>query len=267
MIRPFVAARAVAGGLDWSALTGSQVNAFVRHACQKRSRGSASLLIVALRSLLNYLHVEGLLARPRAETVPAVAYSRLAGLPRSLPPRDVERMLAACDRRTPAGRRDFAMLTLLARLGLRAGEVRTLELDDIDWRAGEFRVRGKGNRRERLPLPREVGRAIATYLRRGRPEAAQGRTVFVRVRAPHRPLTSGGVTRAVASAALRVGLTGVTAHWLRHTLATEMIRAGASLPEIAQVLRHRRLVTTAIYAKVDREGLRQLARTWPGDMP
>lgn len=267
MVRPFVAARAAAGGLDWPALTGEQVNAFIRRACRKRSRGSASLLVVALRSLLNYLHLEGLLARPLAETVPAVACSRLAGLPRSLPSRDVERMLAVCDRRTPAGRRDFAMLMLLARLGLRAGEVRTLELGDIDWRAGELRVRGKGNRSERLPLPREVGQAIAAYLRRGRPESAQGRTVFVRVHAPHRPLSSGGVTEAVASAALRIGLTGVTAHRLRHTLATEMIRAGASLPEIAQVLRHRRLVSTAIYAKVDREGLRQLARAWPGDMP
>lgn len=267
MVRPFVAARATADGLDWTGLTGAEINAFVCRACRHRSRGSASLLVVALRSLLNYLHLEGFLARSLAQAVPTVACSRLAGLPRSLQPGEVERLLAACDRHIPAGRRDFAMLMLLAHLGLRAGEVRTLRLDDIDWRGGQFSVRGKANRTERLPLPPTVGRAIVAYLRSGRPASAQGRTVFVRLRAPHRPLSSTGVTRAVASAAARAGLSGVTAHRLRHTLATRMVRSGASLADVAQVLRHRRLLTTAIYAKVDRENLSRLARVWPGDLP
>lgn len=267
LLRPFVATRTTPEGLDWASLTGADVNAFVRRACRDRSRGTASLLAVAVRSLLRYLHVEGLLARSLAETVPAVACSRLAGLPRHLERDEVERLLGACDRRTHAGRRDFAMLMLLAHLGLRAGEVRALRLDDIDWRAGELSVRGKGNRTERLPLPAGVGRAVAAYLRGGRPQSAQGRAVFVRLHAPHGPLSSTAVTNAASRAAARAGLGHVTAHRLRHTLATRMVRAGASLPEVAQVLRHRRLVTTAIYAKVGRDRLRQLARVWPGDLP
>ncbi len=266
-LRPFVATRIVADGLDWLGLKGTEVNAFVRCACRGRSRGWTSLLITALRSLLNYLHMEGLLPRPLAGAVPSVACSKLAGLPCSLESSEVERLLAACERRTPTGRRDFAILMLLARLGLRAGEVRALALDDIDWRAGELIVRGKGNRIERLPVPPDVGRAVAVYLRHGRPDTAQGRMIFVRVRAPHRPLTSVGVTNVVRAAASRAGLSAVTAHRLRHTVATQMVRAGVPLREIAQVLRHRRLVTTAIYAKVDREGLRRLARHWPGDAP
>ena len=162
------------------------------------------------------------------------------------------------------GRRDCAMLMLLARLGMRAGEVRRLALEDIDWRAGELLVRGKGNRFERLPLPDDVGQALSAYLRRGRPVTAQGRTVFVRVRAPLHPLSSAGVSQAVAAAAARAGLGRVSAHRLRHTVATEMVRAGVPLPDVGQVLRHRRLMTTAIYAKVDRERLRLLAHPWPG---
>lgn len=267
LLRPFVATHATPDGFDWAGLTGTDVNAFVRCTCRDRSRGTASLVVVALRSLLRYLHVAGLLARPLAETVPTVACSRLAGLPRHLERDEVERLLGACDRRTHAGRRNFAMLMLLAHLGLRAGEVRALRLEDIDWRAGELSVCGKGNRTERLPLPAETGRAIAAYLRHGRPKGAQGRTVFIRLHAPHGPISSTAVTNAVSRAAARAGLGHVTAHRLRHTLATRMVRSGASLPEVAQVLRHRRLVTTAIYAKVDRERLRQLARIWPGDRP
>jgi site-specific recombinase XerD len=162
------------------------------------------------------------------------------------------------------GRRDFAILTVLARLGLRAGEAAGVELDDIDWRAGEVVIRGKGNRQEGLPLPTDVGEAIAAYLRRGRPHSAQGRQVFLRVRAPHRRLSSSGITQVVAAAGRRAGLGKLGAHRLRHTAATELLRAGAPLVEVGQVLRHRRLLTTAIYVKVDRESLRILARTWPG---
>jgi site-specific recombinase XerD len=264
MVRAFVASRLVDDELDWASLRPAEVRAFVLSACRGRSVGSAKRVTTALRSLLGYAHIEGLTPAPLRDVVPAVAGWRLAGLPRSLQPGEARRLLAACDRRTVAGRRDFAMLMLLARLGMRAGEVRGLTLDDIDWRAGELVVKGKGRRLERLPLPEDVGQALSAYLRRGRPATAQGRTVFVRVRAPHRPLSSSGVTQAVVAAAARAGLERVSAHRLRHTVATEMVRAGVRLPDVGQVLRHRRLATTAIYAKVDRERLRLLARPWPG---
>lgn len=264
MVRPFVATRVVNGELDWVGLKPADVTGFVLSTSHGRCIGSAKLAVTALRSLLGYLHVEGVISRPLAAVVPSVAGWRLAGLPRSLEPGEVQRLLEACDRRTRAGRRDFAMLTLLVRLGLRAGEARSLNLGDIDWRAGEIVVRGKANRVERLPLPADVGEALAAYLRHGRPLTAQGRTVFVRVRAPHRPLSSAGVTNVVMQAASRAGLGRVNAHRLRHTVATQMVRSGVPLPEVGQVLRHRRLLTTAIYAKVDREGLRLLARRWPG---
>lgn len=264
MVRSFVDTRVVDGELDWMGLSPDDVIGFVRSICHGRSIGSAQLALTALRSLLGYLHVEGLIPGPLSAVIPSVAGWRLAGLPRALEPGEVKRLLAACDRHSTSGRRDFAMLMLLVRLGLRAGEVRSLNLEDIDWRAGELVVRGKGNRIERLPLPADVGEAVAAYLRRGRPVTAQGRAVFVRMRAPHRPLSSCGVTQAVVAAASRAGLGRVNAHRLRHTVATQMVRSGVSLPEVAQVLRHRRLMTTAIYAKVDREGLRLLARPWPG---
>ncbi|WP_244621984.1 site-specific integrase [Neomesorhizobium albiziae] len=178
----------------------------------------------------------------------------------------VQRLLTSCDRGTPNGRRDFAVLTALVRLGLRAGEVAKLKLDDLDWRAGEILVRGKGSCIQRLPLPADVGEAVAAYLRYGRPRTAQGRTVFVRVRAPHNALTSAGVSQIVAAAGRRAGLGQIYAHRLRHTTASAMLRAGASLPEVGQVLRHRRALTTAIYAKVDREALRRIARPWPGEV-
>jgi integrase len=147
---------------------------------------------------------------------------------------------------------------------LRAGEIAALKLDDIDWRAGEIVVRGKGNRVERLPFPADVGEAVAAWLLHGRPESSEGRTVFVRIRAPHRPLTTGSVSSIVAAAARRAGLGEIRAHRLRHTAATLMLRAGATLPEIGQVLRHRCAATTAIYAKVNRDALRTIARPWLG---
>jgi site-specific recombinase XerD len=196
--------------------------------------------------------------------VPSVAGWRLANMPKGLEPAQVGSLLASCDRRTRHGRRDFAILTTLVRLGLRAGEFAGLRLDDINWRAGELVAHGKGNRADRLPLPSDVGDAVAAYLRRGRPASAQGRTVFVRRKAPHRALSTGGVSQVVAAAARRAGFEPIHAHRLRYTAATQLLRAGASLSEIGQLLPHCRPLTTAIYAKVDREGLRTIARTWPG---
>ncbi len=264
IIRPFVIGWVAADGSGLERLAARDLSAYVLAECPGRSRGSAKLLVTALRSLLGFLHVEGMLAESLVGAVPSVAGWRLAGLPRGLEPAQARRLLASCDRRTTAGRRDFAILTLLLRLGLRRGEVARLELGDIDWRAGEIEIRGKGSRQERLPLPADVGEAVAGYLRRGRPASAQGRCVFVRVKAPHLPLTPAGVTQVVVSAGKRSGLGEITAHRLRHTAATEMLRAGATLPEVGQVLRHRSLLTTAIYAKVDREALRTIARAWIG---
>lgn len=263
-VRPFIAARVDGEEVDLSEVAAADVISFVVSACPGRSRGSAKLIVSALRSLLGWLFVTGRLDRDLSAAVPSVAGWRLAGLPKGLEPGEVRRLLGAFDRRTTAGRRDFAMTLMMVRLGLRAGEVRCLGLDDIDWRAGELVIRGKGPRVERLPLPTDVGEAVAAYLRRGRPRTAQGRTVFVRVHAPHGPLSSGAVTDVVCRAARRAGLGLVHAHVLRHTAATQMVRAGAALPEVGQVLRHRLLLTTAIYAKVDTDGLRVLARRWPG---
>ena len=264
MVRPFVASRLnAAGELDLRGLTAGDVLAFVLAQCPHRRPGSAKLLVTALRSLLSYLHVEGVVARPLAPVVPSVAGWRLSGLPRGLEAEQVTALLDSCDPETVVGVRDLAILKLLVRLGMRRGEVAVLALDDIDWRSGEILVRGKGSRRERLPLPVDVGDALADYLRRARPLSAEGRAVFVRVRAPHRALSAAGISQVVIAAGHRAGLGRVNAHRLRHTTATELLRSGAPLVEIGQLLRHRSQQTTAIYAKVDRERLRALARPWP----
>jgi site-specific recombinase XerD len=156
------------------------------------------------------------------------------------------------------------MMTMLARMGLRAGEVAGLRLDDIDWRRGEITIAGKGNRRDQLPLPADAGEAVADWLRHGRPPTALDRSVFIRIKAPHRGLTAGGVTMAVLAAGQRAGLGTIYAHRLRHSAATAMLAGGGSLAEIGQVLRHRRPATTAAYTKVNIEALRALARPWPG---
>jgi len=252
--------------LNLEHLSAADVISFVVARCPRQGRSAAKLTATALRSLLGFLHFSGLIKRSLTSSVPSVANRRLVGLPKGLEPGQVLRLLTSCDKSTANGSRDFAVLTMLVRLGMRAGEVAKLRLEDIDWRAGAIVVRGKGNCTERVPLPTDVGEAVATYLRRGRPVSADGRTVFVRIKAPHRAITRGGVTQIVAVAARRAGLGLVHAHCLRHTAATQMLRAGATLPEIGQVLRHRRAMTTAIYAKVDREALRTIARHWQGDI-
>jgi integrase/recombinase XerD len=262
-IRPFVTSRLRGEELDWAGLTAAEVTDFVVATCPGRPQGTAKLIVTTLRSLLRFLHVEGVIAAPLAAAVPSVAGWRLTGLPRALEPEQLRRLLASCDRRRGPGRRDYAILLLLSRLGLRAGEVAALGLDDLDWRAGEMVIRGKANRSERLPLPADVGAAITSYLRRGRPATAQGRSVFVRAKAPHRALTTAGVSMMVHDAAVRAGLGTMHAHRLRHTAATAMLRAGTPLTEIGLVLRQRRALTTAIYAKVDRDALRVLAQPWP----
>ena len=263
-VRPFVARRARDGWVCLAELTAAEVIEFIVAACPGRAPGPAKVIVTAMRSLLSWLHLEGTLAVSLAGAVPSVASRRLAGLPDPLTTAQVRGLLRACDRRSRVGRRDYAMIMLLWRLGLRAGEVARLGLDDVDWRAGELVVAGKGPKVERLPLPADAGEAVAGWLQRGRPVTALGRTVFVRVVAPHRGLSSSGVTQAVYAAGQRAGLGTVHAHRLRHTAASSMLAAGVTLPDIGQVLRHRRILTTAIYAKVDVPALRQVAAAWPG---
>jgi integrase/recombinase XerD len=265
-VRPFLCGRILPDGHDLNLehLGTVDITTFIVACCAHRSRGTAKRTVTALRSLLRFLHVKGIVKRSLVGAVPSIARWHLAGLPKSLEPAQVHSLLSSCDRRTQSGRRDFAILTLLVRLGLRAGEVAALALDDIDWRAGEMVVHGKGKRADRLPLPTDVGEAIVAYLRRGRLANAEVRSVFVRINAPHHALSTSGVAHVVTSTARRAGLGHIHAHRLRHTVATQLLRAGASLPEIGQLLRHRRVLTTAIYAKVDREALRRIARPWPG---
>lgn len=264
-VRPFAARWAGAGSADLAGLTAGEVTGFLTIQSRRLAPKTAQRLATAMRSLLRFWHLQGLISGPLDQAVPAVA-NRRPGLPRPLEPGQVQALLASCDRDSAAGRRDLAMVTMLARMGLRAGEVAGLRLEDIDWRAGALTVCGKGNRRDQLPLPADVGAAVANWLRHGRPSTALDRSVFVRVKAPHQGLTSGGVTQAVAAAARRAGLGTVYAHRLRHSAATAMLAEGGSLAEIGQVLRHRRPLTTAVYAKVSIEALRALARPWPGSL-
>ena len=262
-VRPFVASCAAVDGADLRRLTAGDVTAFLTVQSRRLAPKTAQRLATALRSLLRFWHVEGLISGPLDRAVPKVA-NRRPGLPRPLDPAQVRALLATCDRGTAGGRRDLAMMTLLARMGLRAGEVAGLRLDDIDWRRGEIIVAGKGNRRDQLPLPADAGEAVADWLQHGRPSTALDRSVFVRIKAPHRGLTACGVTMAVFAAGQRAGLGTIYAHRLRHSAATAMLAGGGSLAEIGQVLRHRRPHTTAAYTKVNVEALRALARPWPG---
>ena len=244
-------------------LTANDLTAFILGEVQRYQTGTVKLTISALRSLMRYLHVRGDMPHDLTGALPALAGWRLRGLPKALETTQLRQLLKACDRRTHVGRRDFAVLLLLARLGLRAGEVAALELDDVAWDRGELRTRGKGQQHDTLPLPNDVGTALARYLRFGRPRS-RSRRIFLRVRAPTRELTTSAVSAIVRNNALRAGLAPINSHCLRHTAATQMLRQGGSLDEIAQVLRHRSQSTTAIYAKVDRLALRQVAQPWPG---
>jgi integrase/recombinase XerD len=260
--RLFLTSRAGAelGGLE--RLSGADVSLFLAAECPKRGVAAARTLTSGLRSLLGWLYLTERIADPLVWAIPAVADLRDRSLVRGLDAGTVKRLLGSCDRRRTVGRRDYAVVLLLSRLGLRAGEVAAITLDDIDWRAGELLVRNrKGRRVERLPLPGDVGEALVSYLQR-RPRV-ESRAVFLRVIAPVGEIDRLVVAGIVLAACRRAGLPRVGAHRLRHTAATEMLRAGASLSEIGQVLRHRDIRTTAQYAKVDRATLRRIARPWP----
>jgi len=244
-------------------LSAGDVSRFMTRQVRRLSPRGLERLATSLRSFLGFALAEGLIAAPLGNAVPSAARWSVSSLPRGLAPTEIKALLASCDRATPMGRRDYVILVLLVRLGLRAAEVAGLRLDDIDWRAGEIIVRGKRHTEERLPLPSDVGEAIAAYLSGGRPRRPE-REVFLRVFAPIRSLDPQSVSDRVRVAAERCGLGSFGAHRLRHTAGTQMLRGGASLTEVAQVLRHRRVATTAIYAKVDHRALRTLAMPWLG---
>lgn len=244
-------------------LDASRVQRFIVAESGRRSVASAKCMVTGLRSLLRFLHVEGVTATSLAGAVPTVSGWTGTWLPRGADPQSVRRLVASCDRTCGQGRRDYAVLMVLTRLGVRVGEVAALELDDVDWLNGELLIRGKARRVERLPLPPDVGEALADYVRLGRP-TSEDRALFLRALAPRRGLTRGGLIMIVKASCARAGMAPIAAHRLRHTVASELLRAGAGLPEIGQLLRHRSMASTAIYAKVDIEGLRGLARPWPG---
>lgn len=244
------------------AVTAERVYAFVLAECPARSVGLAKNIVCELRSLLRFLFLTGRVSADFSVVVPAVAGWRGAALPKAVSVIVVARLLDACDPVTAVGRRDRAVLVLLSRLGLRAGEVANLLLDDVDWAAGEVTIRGKGSCFEQLPIPVDVGDALVSYLTDGRP-CSMERALFLGVRAPNRPMTVGAIKGIVREACRRAGMVPFGAHRLRHTVATELLGAGAALSEVGQLLRHRSVDTTAIYAKVDVHALSGLAQPWP----
>lgn len=263
--RRFLAERAAAlgRGTGAEAVTAATVTAFLlAEVSRGLARGSLQGRVAELRSLLRFLYLKGFTDTEVARSVPPLPGWKDTAVPPRLSTAQVSALLDSCDRATTTGVRDYAMLALLARLGLRAAEVAGLSLDDVRWRAGEVLVRGKGRREDRLPLLAEAGDAVAGYLLHARPQV-ESRTLFLTVMAPHRPLRPTAVSQIVWRQSRRAGLTPMRAHRLRHALATDLLDRGSSLPEIAQVLRQRDLATAAGYAKVDHSALRELALPWP----
>lgn len=261
----FVSERSDAVRARPSALHADDIRAFVVETARRLSPKSAQMVAAAMRSFLRFLFLRGETAVDLALAIPMVRQQRYVSVPRHLPAEDVERLLASCDLASPTGRRDYALLLLLARLGLRAGEVMALRLGDVRWREAEIIVRGKGQVQDKLPLLPDVGTALASYLHKDRP-AGPSRQLFVCRKAPHRGFSHpSSVSTIVMRTLKRAGLTPPTrgAHLLRHSLATAMLRRGASFAEIGQILRHQSARTTEIYAKVDLAALRDVARPWP----
>lgn len=252
---------------DFAELDQAAVVAFVERHARDHSPATAKGMCWSLRAFLRYLRLQGWISRDLATSVPTVRRWRQASLPTYLSAEQVQQVLDGCDRRSALGRRDFAILMLLARLGLRAREVAMLTLDDLDWRSGQLLVNGKGRQRTQMPLPPDVGGAIADYLRDGRPRS-ESRRLFLRKEAPHVGFATSSSVYVIANMALRragvAGFAHMGAHLFRHSLATALLRSGASLTEIGQLLRHRDPDTTRVYAKVDINTLRAVTAPWPG---
>jgi site-specific recombinase XerD len=266
IVAAFLAECFPTGAPDLQQISANDIAGFVRHQAERITTKHASTVVTALRSFLRYLLHRGAIATNLAACVPTIATWKLSTVPKFLPAAQIQRIVDACDRGTPVGKRNYAILLLLARLGLRAGEVVALTLDDIDWEAGLITVRGKGKRVAQMPVPVDVGAALTDYLRHARPACAC-RRVFIRAKAPLNGFANSIaicslVDRALETAGVESACRG--AHLFRHSLATQMLTQGASLPEIGDVLRHRHPDTTAIYAKVDLAALRAIALSWPG---
>jgi len=264
--RRFLAQRFGEGRPNLSALRAADVLKFIQHQVPRGSRKTAQVACTALRSFLQFARYRGHITSDLAAGVPGIANWSMPSIPRSIAPDQLRRVLASCNRCSAVGSRDYAILLLLARLGLRAGAIALLELDDIDWDSATVTVRGKGGHVHVLPLPIEVGEAIAAYLKTGRP-VSTSRRVFLRAKVPVRGFKSQlAVLAVVKHALIRAGIESPSkgAHQFRHALACEMLQQGASLPEIGQILDHRSSRTTEIYAKVDLASLQTLALAWPG---
>jgi len=266
-IRLFLREVCPGGASDLCRISQADITRYIERHARDQSAASGKSMCWALRSFLRYLHYRGLNPLALAGCVPSIRRWKLASLPTYLSAAQVQKVLDGCDRTTALGRRDYAILMMLAKLGLRADEVATLTLDNIDWRSGEMLVRAKGRQRARVPMPPDVGAAVVAYLRDGRPTSSC-RRLFLRSLAPNVGFASGCAITMIAKAALeRAGIRGYAhqgAHIFRHSLATELLRSGATLSEIGQLLRHESHDTTRIYAKVDIEALRTLSLPWPG---
>lgn len=246
-----------------SGLTAAQVTGYVVTLAERlEAQESAKAMVTALRSFLRYACVAGWISRDLSAAVLATASWRMDSIPRALPEGVTTVLTESCDTSTLPGLRNHAVIVLLTELGLRRGEVAGLRLGDVDWRDGLIQVTGKGNRTEKLPLPAAAGQALAAYVTGGRPIDA-GEAVFVTLRKPLRAISPAAVTAIIRQACVKAGIDPVGPHRFRHTLACQMLRAGASLPEIGQVLRHQSALSTSVYAKVDYDRLRPLARPWP----
>jgi integrase/recombinase XerD len=265
MARRFLVRRVSRNGGETGAegLDASEVHGYLLECCSRLVIESAKREAADLRALLRFLYLQGLTATDLGSSMPPVAGWRDTRLPATMSATQIAGLLDSCDRSRPSGLRDFAILNLLGGLGLRSGEVAALQLTDIDWRVGEIWVRGKALRDDRLPLTVDVGEAIASYLRDGRPPSPSS-SVILTCYAPFRGIHPSSITGIVYRACRRAGLPPIGGHRLRHALATEMLRQGSNLLEISQVLRHRDLATTSAYAKLDRAALRTVARSWPG---
>jgi len=263
--RRFLADRAErgVGEIGVEGLESAAIHEYLLHVSARLTVASVKREGADLRALLRFLYLAGDTTTDLGTAMPPVANWRLTNLPPDMPATQVSALLESCDRTTASGRRDHAILLLLARLGLRSGEVAAMELQDLDWRAGEVLVRGKARRQDRLPLPVEIGESLVAYLTQGRPRCPFPQVILT-LHAPPRPIHPSSITNVVHRACRRAGVAEVGGHRLRHALATEMLRQGGNLIEIAQVLRQSDLGTTAVYAKVDRAALLSVARPWPG---
>jgi site-specific recombinase XerD len=266
LVRCFLSHCFKAGAIRLEKLCPKDITAFILSYTQSVKRNTAKLMVTSLRAFFRYLRLRGQIATDLAAFVPAISDWRLTGLPKSLEPKQIECLLKSCNQNTKVGQRNFTILLLLARLGLRAGEIVKMTLDDINWDIGELMIRGKGPRKDKLPIPYDVGEALADYLQHGRP-VCPSRCVFIRARAPYRGFSSSvAICNIVQRALLRAKINSCYkgAHLLRHSLATNMLHKGASLTEIGEILRHQLPNTTELYTKIDIVSLRSLAQPWLG---